>query len=529
MPMRAMRSDGNIARLIPKLKEELEKPSLFAYHTADPTAHHLPLQEQTSAQTISARSVARNSLLLFGFHIFIKLLSLGSSILLANTLGSHLFGIYSYAFALTSIFLPLADIGMDMYLLRELPRRKEEFLASTLPPILIGKVVLALAVLILMTITAGFLESFGSDKFTLIVLAGTITLLRAFGTTFGYLLRSYNAVSYEVSLQGLVRFAEFAAIVLWVLETTDLPRLMLFLTTINVAGVLGTYLLIRRRYRVRMRGGTTLKPILRGSLPFALTTVFTAVYFNFDTVLVAKCIGDTAAGIYRAAYNIIMPLMMVTAAISGAVFPYVSQRFRSHTEEVAEVVQRSAVYVLMVGLPIACITAVTAERIVVFIFKPEFAPAATSLAILIWFIPIVYLTNLFGHVLGAADDQPYVLRVSGINLLFNIVANLLLIPLFAQVGAATTTVLTELIGLVLLSVRVRQRFGSIISRQQFFKILAASVLPSLLLVPPLEIPLLVLLAAMLFLYSVFLFAFKAVSPAELRSLFALVGGIREAH
>lgn len=491
------------------------------------TNDSLPLPESTSQQTISTSSVARNSLLLFGFHLLTKLLALVSSVLLANALGSELFGAYSYAFALTSVFLPLADIGMDMYLLRELPRGREQFLASSLPPILVAKVVLAGMVLSLMTLTGGVLESFGSSKFYLIVFAGAITLLRAFWTTFGYVLRSYNAVSSEVALQGLVRFAEFVAIIFWLFFSTDLLRLLGLLAMINGLGVILTYVFIKQKYPIRffVQTRTALKPILRGSLPFALTTVFTAIYFNFDTVLVAKLVNDHAAGIYRAAYNMILPLMMVTAAISGAVFPFVSQHARTRQEEVIRVIRKSTQYLLMVGLPLALMTTMTADRLIALVFKPEFAEASISLAILIWFIPVVYLTNLFGYVLGAADEQPYVLRVSALNLAFNITANIILIPLFAQIGAAITTVLTELLGFVLLSLRIYRRFGSVFSPVFVLKIFVASALPLLLVGT--DLPTLVLLPIMVMLYAVFLFTFKALSFQEIRSLLLITRGARE--
>ncbi len=487
----------------------------------------LPLPESTSPQTISTDSVARNSLLLFGFHVFTKLLALVSSVLLANALGSELFGAYSYAFALTSVFLPLADIGMDMYLLRELPREREQFLASSFPPILLAKIVLAVVVLCLMTLTGGILESFGSPKFSLIVLAGAIILLRALWTTFGYILRSYNAVGSEVSLQGLIRFAEFIAILIWIFSSTNLPHLMGVLAIVNGTGVLLTYFFIQRKYltTIPAQPRSDLRPILRGSLPFALTSMFTAVYFNFDTVLVAKLINDQAAGIYRAAYNMIMPLMMVTAAVSGAVFPFVSQHAHSQQDEVIRVLRKSVYYLLMVGFPLAFMTTVTADRITAFVFKAEFAEASTSLAILIWFIPVVYLTNLFGHVLGAAGEQPYVLRITTLNLVFNIIANIILIPLFAQIGAALTTVLTELLGLLLLSLRMHKRFGSIFSFASMLNIVLASTLP--LLLASADLPILLLLTIMVMLYVVLLIVFKALSLQELRSLLTLLRGARE--
>jgi O-antigen/teichoic acid export membrane protein len=207
------------------------------------------------------------------------------------------------------------------------------------------------------------------------------------------------------------------------------------------------------------------------------------------------------------------------------VFPFVSQRVHTAQHEVVAITRKSTRYLLMIGLPIAMMTTATADRIITFVFNPEFAEASTSLAILIWFIPIVYLTNLFGHVLGAADEQSYVLCVSALNLVFNITVNIIVIPSFAQVGAAVTTVLTELVGFVLLVLRIHRRFGSIVSPISFVKICIAGVLPLALV--GIDLPILVLLAVMVIVYAVLLIASKALSLQELRSLLHIARGARE--
>jgi O-antigen/teichoic acid export membrane protein len=333
-----------------------------------------------------------------------------------------------------------------------------------------------------------------------------------------------NKVGYETGLLSVARSVEFGVIVLCVWFDTGLLPLLSLLAAVNLTSVAVTYFFVRARFTqpTLQQDFSLMISMLKGGLPFALTTIFTSIYFNFDTVLVAKFIGDEAAGIYRAAYNLILPLMMITAAVSGAVFPFVSQNHKAQREEVARIIRHSATHLLMIALPLAIGTTFLAPEIIGLLFAAEYEPAATCLAILVWFIPIVYLTNLFGNSLGAMDQQKFVLKVTTGNVLFNVVANLVVIPYYAQIGASVTTVLTELLGLSFLAFRMRKEFRSPVPLGSLAKITLASfaMLPLLVMKPAIHA---LLLAAMCgVVYAVALLALKGLRPRDLRTLVSAV-------
>lgn len=96
----------------------MDQSSTDAHSKASHSSHASP---SPPPQRIESDSVLRNSALLIGFHVLTKSLAFVSFILLAKYLGTQLFGVYNYAFALTSLFIPLCDLGMDTYLMREVP------------------------------------------------------------------------------------------------------------------------------------------------------------------------------------------------------------------------------------------------------------------------------------------------------------------------------------------------------------------------------------------------------------------------
>jgi len=442
--------------------------------------------------TITVQSVVRNSTLIFGFQLLTKAAGFVSAVMLANELGTVRFGLFNYGFALTSLFIPFCDMGLDVVLMRDAARHDRNRTAESLAAVLGAKTILGILVFLLVLVVSTFLESTGTESFTVVLLAGAVIILRTFWNSFNAVFRSLNRVRLEAMVFTSARGAEFLVTIVCVLAKSPLPTLLAGLILVNLVAVGATFIFIRFRFfLVRFFfSPAALASALRESLPFALTTIFVSVYFNFDTVLVSKLIGNQAAGIYRAAYNLILPLMMVTAAVTGAVFPFASQNFRSRPEEVAGIIHKSASYLLLAGTLIAVVGFMCADEIVSFLFSEEFRSAGTCLAILIWFIPIVFLTNLFGNVLGAMDEQSFVLRVVIINVIFSVTTDFLLIPRLAQNGASIVTVATEFLGLCLLSYRIRKTTGSILEKHLLPKLACAAALTAgvLALTPHLWLP-----------------------------------------
>ncbi len=492
-----------------------------------PTDRHLENQESPFAapssthQRIESRSVLRNSALLFGFHVFTKSLAFVSFILLAKYLGTQLFGVYNYAFALTALFIPLCDLGMDTYLMREVPRLPEAQIPKQLGAVLAWKGMLTFLVFLAMSVTSGILDSFWTDRFFMVVLAGLITLLRTYWTTFASFFRAVDKVGYETGMLSLARIAEFVVIVVSISMDIGLLSLLSVMTVVNIVFVSLTHVLVHHRFTrpILVQDFEYMLSMLRGGLPFALTTIFSSIYFNFDTVVLAKFVGDDSAGIYRAAYNLVFPLTMFSLAIAGAVFPFASQNYLVRRKEVEEVFRRSVVQLVMIALPIAIITTFLSNEIVRFLFAPEFAPASQCLSILVWFIPVVYLANLFSNTLGAIDEQKYVLYVTILNVIFNVAANLIFTPKFAQVGASIITVATALLGFAFLMTKMRAKIASPFSYQPLARILlsAAVTLPLLILKPNIHV--VFLLGISVSIYFCALLLFRALTLSEIKNLF----------
>jgi O-antigen/teichoic acid export membrane protein len=81
----------------------------------------------------------------------------------------------------------------------------------------------------------------------------------------------------------------------------------------------------------------------------------------------------------------------------------------------------------------------------------QYASAASVLRILVWGCAFTYFGHLIGFTLIARGGQKKMLTVGIIGLVFNVVANLILIPRQGMYGAARVTVATEALDLIMMS------------------------------------------------------------------------------
>ena len=120
---------------------------------------------------------------------------------------------------------------------------------------------------------------------------------------------------------------------------------------------------------------------------------------------------------------------------------------------------------LLVATALAIAVPVTflASEIVALFWGQGFLPdSAIALRILIWFLPLSFFNGLTQYVLIAVGRQARITLAFAVAALFNVGANLLLVPRYGYVAAAWITIVSEVMLLVpfLLALRGRLPVGA---------------------------------------------------------------------
>jgi len=183
---------------------------------------------------------------------------------------------------------------------------------------------------------------------------------------------------------------------------------------------------------------------LRESWPLFVNQLLQGLFFKVDALLLPGLAGLAAAGVYGAAYKVSEGAGIVSSSFTLALFPRLSR-----ASDTTEAYRLGLRLLLQIGLPLAAGVALLAEPIVAVVGGRDYLPdSAVALAILICYLPLSYANGLTQYVLIAAGRQRLLTAAFVGALVFNVVANLLLIPRFSYVGAAWVTVLSELVLLV---------------------------------------------------------------------------------
>ncbi|MBV9134756.1 MAG: flippase [Chloroflexi bacterium] len=192
---------------------------------------------------------------------------------------------------------------------------------------------------------------------------------------------------------------------------------------------------------------------LREGWPLFVNQLLQGLFFKIDALLLLPLAGDVAAGTYAAAYKVSEGAGIISSSFTLALFPRLSRQ----GQDLSGAYRMALRVLLQIALPLAVGTALLSAPIVALVGGREYLPdSATALAILICYLPLSYANGLTQYVLIAAGKQRLLTGAFAAALVFNLFANLLLIPRFSYVGAAWVTVASEVVLLVPFRMAVRR-------------------------------------------------------------------------
>jgi len=122
-----------------------------------------------------------------------------------------------------------------------------------------------------------------------------------------------------------------------------------------------------------------------------------------------------------------------------------------------------------------------ADRIILTVFQQGFAPSIIVLQVLIWMVPIGFLTQMFGTVLSSINRQDLAAKIVLAYTIINVILNLIVIPRYGYVGASLVNVITSLMAFIPLFISLSKLVCRISIPRLIFRPVVASGLMALFL------------------------------------------------
>lgn len=173
------------------------------------------------------------------------------------------------------------------------------------------------------------------------------------------------------------------------------------------------------------------------------------VFFQISTILIKYIRGDTHAGMYAIALAVMTAIYLIPATIYQKFLLGKLHRWAAHDKPKFRMVYRKGNVVMFVlGLAISAGMVLIGPWLIPLVFGEQYRPVVAILMVLAVCPPIRFLSTAMGSALLTEDHMRFRVYAMAIATFVAVAGNLLLIPMFGELGAAWATVAAETVLLV---------------------------------------------------------------------------------
>ncbi|MFT4305090.1 MAG: flippase [Candidatus Woesearchaeota archaeon] len=184
------------------------------------------------------------------------------------------------------------------------------------------------------------------------------------------------------------------------------------------------------------------KKLLSKSWPLMFSAVFAILYLRIDQIMIGLMLGDYELGIYSVAVKISEIGFFLPSIIAGSLFPAILASRKKSKKLYFHRLQKMFDVFTWVPLVVIIPVFLFSNFIIVFLYGVEFASAGIVLAILIWALLAIFIRAGVDNYIVFEELYKIKLYYSLMGAIVNIVANIMLIPIYGIVGAAIATIIS---------------------------------------------------------------------------------------
>ena len=213
---------------------------------------------------------------------------------------------------------------------------------------------------------------------------------------------------------------------------------------------------------------------LKESIPFGLSSLFYAVYFYIDSVMLSYMKGSASVGFYNAAYKLVFVLIFIPSAYLRAIYPVISRYYVNAKNALAQVYKLNLKYFLILAIFTGMVIYAYAYPIIKIIYGTSYLPSIPALKILGIAIAFSFLAYNASNTLDAMNRQRINFFITMSLMFLNAGLNFIFIPQFGFIGASFTTLITEFTSFLILSLIIQYIVHFPLSPSILFRIILSA-------------------------------------------------------
>lgn len=404
-----------------------------------------------------------------------------SRILLADGIGQVQFFVSIIAYI--SLF---TSLGIPLYAVRELSAVRDDAQARNKMAVEIillhsALTLLGYIVVFTMAVTVHRIEA----DVPLFLLLSASLFFNAIGV--GWFYTAMEDFKYITIRSLAVRVLSVAALFVFVRSRDDL----LYYAAIQIAATVGNnaFNFIRLRKYIPLNSacfsGLQFKKHLRVSLHLFVLNLIASLYVNLDSVMLGFMKGDAVVGYYTGAVRLVHIVIGIATSLGAVLLPRFSNLLSfGKRKEFIHLGDKAVSFTLALVLPMTVGVILLARPAVLLFCGSAYEPSVLTLQIIAPVITFIGLSGLLGmQILYSQGQENKVMLATFTGAVLNVGINFLLIPRYAQDGAAVATVIAEFTVLVMILVTGKKYLPIHFLSRQNREYVIATVLMTAVLLP----------------------------------------------
>lgn len=405
-------------------------------------------------------------------RVIAALVGLLTTFLVARFMGPVDFGIFAFIFASIGLGLAVGQLGMDSLLVRSFvqsDRPEGEIIGTAILIKALANVISFALVLVILVATIDGSQT----ELRILIMGASVFALSSVTTVLGPWFKAredfkplfnVRVISATISLAGKITvvaidlsiFAMAAAHILYFVAETVV---CFFLFARREGAPVHTWTFER----------STARDLFSRGVPLFFATVIAATYMNVDMIMLRYFWDARTVGEYALVPQILNAVQIIPYAITSAAFPAILALVGQNSDRgAAALCRRIYIQLLLFSVATLLFVVFVVRPLTPLVFGPAYEASLKTMLVAAFAIPIIFMRHLGTKLFVAYNIRYDFVKMELAGLAANVVLNILLIPLYAGLGAAIATVMAyffSTIVMALLFKRSRAIFIPILTRQ----------------------------------------------------------------
>lgn len=393
------------------------------------------------------RPFIKNFMTLNLSSLSIKLFTFVLFLVLVRRLRPDAFGLYNLVWAQVALFMPLADLGTTNYGIFHLKQTNQSLFRKLFSLRLLLGIIFAV-------ITIGYTAVVFRSPTILVLTILSVPIMLSNAVSGSYLIFStLQAKAYLASYYSMgYNFVLITSLILYLQISHELTALF-FIE--GALALLYSLFLIRKTYGAvpfvfSMPPRSFVTRTVRQSYIYVLLTFFAGLYFKLDLFILQVLKGPAAVGLYSSGYKFFEALIFIGSSYTIAATPiYRAFLARKSTRaRVRSKLLRDVLILFFGGLGVSITAAWLAPIVIAPLIGVEFGAGLAVFRTVIFALPFLLVSAVCMNVLYLIKKTHWVVQLFVVQIVFNLIANSIFVPLFSYHASAIITVVSEVLNAV---------------------------------------------------------------------------------